>query len=286
MANGVDLSNNNGGNFPDATDFAFLKASEGASFDDRTFEGYVDECTRRGIPWGPYHFPHPDANTPQAEAAWFLRHAQRGPLGWALDVETRDGGRTSPLAIMGAGPLADWSERFRALVEPDLGPSWFYTFRSYADRLFPLIADDWRIWLASAVGTPRFPVYAGRAVAVEQYGQAGGFDLNFAHAELAGPPASPFTSRKDDEVIALITGDNDPKHVWYLSNYAGAKPLPGGTPAADALRAEIVAEVAHDIIQSGGIFARDASAEQDQGGGRLVGSKPLVRTQALIDALK
>lgn len=94
------------------------------------------------------------------------------------------------------------------------------------------------------------------------------------------------TPRKVDKVNALITGDNDPAHTWYLTDYVNASPLPGGTPANEALRTEIIAEVLHDVVQSGGIFARDPSSEQDQGNGRLVGSKPLIRTQALVDALK
>lgn len=282
---GTDLSNNNGGAFPDATEFAFLKAAEGKTFDDKTFEGYVEQCTQRGIPWGPYHFPHPDANTPEAEAAWFLRHAQRGPLGWALDIETRDGGKTSPLAIMGAQALADWSERFRELVEGELGRSWFYTFRSYAGFLFPRLSDEWTIWLATATGHPGIKTFAGREIAVEQYGQADGFDVNVAWIDLAATPIPP-SPRRDDKVIALIKGDNDPAGTWYLTDYVSIKALPGGDPASEALRTEILAEIAHDVIQSGGIFARDAAHEQDQGGGRLVGSEPLARTQALVDALK
>lgn len=195
MADGVDLSNNNGGAFPDAADFAFLKATEGANFDDKNFEGYVEECKRRNIPWGSYHFPHPDVNSPKAEADYFLARTQAGPLGWALDVETRtSGGKTiSPMAIMGAQALADWSEEFRSLVEPALGRSWFYTFRDYAKHLFPLISHDWLIWLATATNSPSFPQYEGRTVAIEQYGQDGGFDRNFAHLPITGDDEDMFT---------------------------------------------------------------------------------------------
>lgn len=202
---GIDVSNNNHGMLPSPSeyDFAFAKATEGAGFDDRNFEGYVLEFDREAKPWGPYHFVHADVNTPEAEADWFLKHAQRGPLGWALDVESRDQGRISPLAIMGASRLAAWCDTFRALVEPELGPSWFYCNKSYATALFPHLGTAWRIWLATLNGAPRNADWAGRTVDVEQFAINGGFDRNLERTDLqAGPPAQGDDDMNQLEAVA------------------------------------------------------------------------------------
>jgi hypothetical protein len=196
---GVDVSNNNGGSLPPAGEwtFAYAKASESTNFDDTRFEGYVAEFDRQGKPWGPYHFAHPDVNSADAEAAYFLAHAKRGALGWALDVETR---RTpvpkDPLAIMGAGRLATWCERFAQLVSPTLGQQVFYCNRSYATALYPHLSQGWRTWLATLDGYAHVPSYAGRTVDVEQYAIVG-VDRNIARNPYwtAAPPT------EDEDVI-------------------------------------------------------------------------------------
>jgi Glycosyl hydrolases family 25 len=173
---GVDVSNNNSVVDWHGVEFAFYKATEGATFIDATQSGFA--ATSRLLPHGPYHFAHPDANSADVEAAHFLAYAIPGTM-WALDCETRTG--KNPLAVMGAAALAAWCDRFFDLVAPHLGPGYHYTFRSYADQLWPRLTRPWRWWLATAVGKPSFPVYAGRTVDVEQWGQVAGVDQDFAY---------------------------------------------------------------------------------------------------------
>lgn len=176
--NGVDLSNNNGSVDWTGVEFAFYKATEGVSFVDRTQATWAGK-----VVGGPYHFAHPDQNSPDNAAAFFLANAIPGQV-WALDCETRKG--ADPLAIMGASSLAGWCDRFYQLVAPTLGPNGYhYTFRSYADHLWPILRAPWRWWLASASGRPGAVThYAGRVVDIEQWGIVNGVDRDIAYTPL------------------------------------------------------------------------------------------------------
>lgn len=207
---GIDVSNNNG-SLPPAGEwsFAWAKASEGTSFDDGKFEGFVAEFNRQGKAWGPYHFARPDSNTADAEAQQFLRCAQQGALGWALDVEARGTGpaHRDPLSIMGADRLAQWCERFAAIVTPRLGQQVLYCNRSYATALYPRVSGAWKTWLATLDGYAHVPAYAGRTIDIEQHAIIA-VDRNTARVPYwhATPPP------EDEDVIAptlLQLADND-----------------------------------------------------------------------------
>jgi hypothetical protein len=210
---GIDVSNNNDvHSLPPAGEwsFAYAKASEAANFDDAEFEGYVAEFDRQGKPWGPYHFAHPDANTADAEAAWFLGRAKRGALGWALDVETRGQGAAhrDPLAIMGADRLAQWCERFAQLVTPKLGQQVFYCNRSYATALYPRLSSAWKTWLATLDGYAHVPAYAGRTIDVEQHAIAG-VDRNTARAPYWTTAPTPEDEDMIPPTIAQLADNGD-----------------------------------------------------------------------------
>lgn len=60
--------------------FAFVKATEGTGFVDRTADCTMQGLTAAGIRKGVYHFARPDANSPEAEAKWFIANT-RGYIG-------------------------------------------------------------------------------------------------------------------------------------------------------------------------------------------------------------
>lgn len=215
---GIDVSNNNAGNLPDpGYEFLFVKVSEGVAFRDKFFAGYVSEAQRQGLHWGPYHFARPDLNSAEAEAEWFLQHATRGPLGWALDVESRrlfdaNGvpiGTVNPLAILGASRLAVWVERFRELVAPTLGPSWLYSNRDYASSLYPRVGSEWRTWLATLDGHPHVTTFEGRTIDIEQYAIVEKFDRNLARTTLIHPSAGEDDDMVPPAIVQLVDTNGD-----------------------------------------------------------------------------
>lgn len=244
---GIDVSNHNKGSFPTiGFEFMFVKASQGVTYRDPFFVGYVADGVRLGVHWGPYHFAEPDAHTPEEEAKWFLRHATPGPLGWALDIETRsvkhDNGEVetfNPLAIMGAAELAKWSERFRELVEPTMGPSWFYSNRDYAKSLYPRLRSDWRMWLATLEGHALAPTFAQRTIHVEQFGVVNTFDSK-------GVVVNTFDRNLAHAPLITDTGDDDmvPPVIFQLGDANGdlvVIPAGGGRPwTANASDASLI----------------------------------------------
>lgn len=72
MLKGIDISNHQGrANFsvPDWIDFCMIKATEGTYFVDAYCDGYVEQCKKKKILWGFYHFN--GNNNPEDEAQFF-----------------------------------------------------------------------------------------------------------------------------------------------------------------------------------------------------------------------
>jgi GH25 family lysozyme M1 (1,4-beta-N-acetylmuramidase) len=105
-------------------EFAFVKATEGRTFDDPRFSFNRRAAKAAGLKVGAYHFARPDNNTPEAEAHHFLRVARprRGELLPVLDWETDP-------------PTASWAVRFLETVEHAIGAApIFYTFPDFLRR--------------------------------------------------------------------------------------------------------------------------------------------------------
>jgi lysozyme len=105
-------------------EFAFLKATEGRTFDDERFGFNRRAAKAAGLVVGAYHFARPDNNSPEAEAQHFLRVARpkSGELLPALDWETNP-------------PTAAWASRFLRAVETAIGtPPILYTFPDFLRR--------------------------------------------------------------------------------------------------------------------------------------------------------
>ncbi|MBA3476415.1 MAG: glycoside hydrolase family 25 protein [Actinobacteria bacterium] len=102
-------------------EFAFLKATEGRTFDDERFAFNRAAATAAGLVVGGYHFARPDNNSAASEAAHFLRVCQvkPGELLPVLDWEH------SP-------PTAAWALEFLRTVEAAIGtPPIVYSFPDF-----------------------------------------------------------------------------------------------------------------------------------------------------------
>ena len=87
MLHGIDISNwDKGLEIPESVDFAIIKATGGTNFVDPYCEGFVQQCMRKGILWGFYHFAGDYRQIdPEAEAIHFHEHTQ-GYNGFGIPV--------------------------------------------------------------------------------------------------------------------------------------------------------------------------------------------------------
>ena len=86
MLKGIDISNHQGlANFaiPDGIDFCIVKATEGNYFVDAYCDKYVQDCIKRNILWGFYHFN--GVNNPEEEAQFFYDNC-KGYIGKGIPV--------------------------------------------------------------------------------------------------------------------------------------------------------------------------------------------------------
>jgi lysozyme len=170
--------------------FAFVKATEGVTFVDSSFERHVTQARRAGIPVGAYHFARPDTNIsdrdPIAEADHFLDVAEprEGDLLPVLDLETPG---------LPAGRMVAWAKAWLRHVGDRIGERpILYTFPSFwRDRMGNSRAlARYPLWLASyGPNDGRVhdvePVGGWKRLAVHQYtsvgrikGHNGDLDLN------------------------------------------------------------------------------------------------------------
>lgn len=146
----IDLSNNNPGdidfNAVKASGVAgvILKASEGTTFTDGTFAQRWQAAKDAGLLRGAYHFAHPDVNSPEAEAAFFLRVV--GPLQpddlLVLDIED------------GSGDFGQWAIRFFNAMRagtPAGNDLWIYSYLSFLEDHGLCIGAlaQYPLWLAA-----------------------------------------------------------------------------------------------------------------------------------------
>jgi lysozyme len=122
--------------------FAFAKATEGATFVDRTFAANRAGMGQAGLVLrGFYHFARPDRNTAAAEAANFLRTV--GPLGpgevAVLDIE------------VAPGPgIGDWAAEWLGLVHQATGRvPLIYSYQSYFYAIPTSRLTPYPLWVAA-----------------------------------------------------------------------------------------------------------------------------------------
>lgn len=87
MLHGIDISNwDRGLELPESIGFAIIKATGGLHFVDPYCEGFVQQCRRKGILFGFYHFAGDFRQVdPEGEAAFFCENTQ-GYNGYGIPV--------------------------------------------------------------------------------------------------------------------------------------------------------------------------------------------------------
>ncbi len=146
-------------------DFAFIKATEGATVKDELFARHRASMRAAGIPCGAYHFAHPGSAAAAQAASFCAAVGELGPsdLQPVLDLETGDGQPSARvvswvLAFLDAAE-ARLGTRFiiytggfwrRALGDPDctpLGQRRLWTARyGVAPPVLPRPWKAWSIW--------------------------------------------------------------------------------------------------------------------------------------------
>ena len=122
--------------------FAFAKATEGATFVDRTFAANRAAMGQAGLVLrGFYHFARPDRNTAAAEAANFLRTV--GPLGpgevAVLDIEVTPG-----------PAIGDWAAEWLSRVHQATGRvPMIYSYQSYLYEIPTSRLTGYPLWVAA-----------------------------------------------------------------------------------------------------------------------------------------
>ncbi|MDE2101837.1 MAG: glycoside hydrolase family 25 protein [Patescibacteria group bacterium] len=123
--------------------FVFLKATEGTGFIDPYFAADWEAVKAAGLVRGAYHFAHPETNTPEAEAAFFLKAIPSLEPGDVLILD---------IEVESAGNFHDWASRWLALVHAESGiRPWLYSYASWLTG-HGLAAPDlagYPLWLAA-----------------------------------------------------------------------------------------------------------------------------------------
>lgn len=126
---------------------AFVKASEGVSFDDPMFRAHRESARRAGIHVGAYHFARPDHNRAVDEARHFARIVGKlrvGELKPVLDFET-------PAHQLTPSRMEQWARDFNHEVKRLLGVvPLFYSYPAFISgmgRMSKPIGSG--LWLAS-----------------------------------------------------------------------------------------------------------------------------------------
>jgi lysozyme len=129
--------------------FAWVKASEGKTFDDERFAQNRQAAKAAGIRLGAYHYARPDNNSPREEAEHFLHVAKpvAGELLPALDYEEPKARALAP------STLVRWADEWLEIVEAAIGARpIFYSFPSYISSEMGgggLALGENLLWLAS-----------------------------------------------------------------------------------------------------------------------------------------
>src|SRR5215831_11151376 len=151
MLDGVDVSHHNGSISWSrvrgaGVTFAFVKATEGATFVDPRCAANLAGCRTAGIAPGAYHFYHHDVD-PAAQAAHFLQtigQPETGDLPPALDIEAPGDGAGSIRYPTAEVEMTGNSNAFASIcplwiasytVSPKIPGGWTeYTVWQYTDR--------------------------------------------------------------------------------------------------------------------------------------------------------
>jgi GH25 family lysozyme M1 (1,4-beta-N-acetylmuramidase) len=191
MSELIDLSSNNPPPYDlgavarsDVTDVV-LKLTEGTNYVNPDFHPAWEDAKAAGLGRAAYHFARPGANSPQAEAAWFLRALPPLEPGDNVALDLEDG----------AGDLSGWALAWLRTVEQAKGfRPWCYSYLFFIkEHLFDPALAAYPLWLA-AYGAVQPPTPAPwTQTTLWQYTQTGtcpgingNVDRSFTALEAAG----------------------------------------------------------------------------------------------------
>lgn len=104
MLHGIDISNwQKGFNIPEGVDFCIVKATEGTTFVDKYCDGFIQQCKRKGILYGFYHFM--TSANPESQAAFFAEKTS----GYSLEG--------IPVIDIESERINDWGEYGQRFVD-------------------------------------------------------------------------------------------------------------------------------------------------------------------------
>ncbi len=145
--------------YSDGYRFAFVKATEGTSYVDSEFQDNMRNASAAGLYVGPYHFAHPDDNSAEDEARFFLSkiepYMREGYMVPVLDLE--DG------SSLGKTALSQWVNTFMWLIYNETGVRGIvYTNANYANDYLDSSVTQWPLWIAHYdVSSPDTGVWFG-----------------------------------------------------------------------------------------------------------------------------
>ena len=230
MLHGIDISNwQKGITVPESLGFCVCKATEGLTFVDRCCDGFVQQCRRKGIPFGFYHFM--TSADPEQQALFFHRNTE----GYSLEG--------IPVLDVESDRIEDWGSHAQGFVDKYHACTGVYpVIYASASALgrfagYPLV-DDCGLWVAGypdgkvrGLGdVPEFPydVSPWKFAAIWQYtsnGRVGGWnepvDLDVAFMDQTAWHlyANPNDVPPDATAPMPVPGDPDESsRKWHFEN--------------------------------------------------------------------
>jgi len=162
---GIDVSHHQGDiNWTlvanDGKTFAFVKATEGYTYDDPKFQTYMNEGTNAGVVMGAYHFARPDNNSATNEANHFVSVAHNyigaGFLPPVLDLEDPNS-NTHLDQLFTPTQLTNWVQTWMSRVEALTGVKpIIYLNSNYANFLQSSL-NNYPLWIAKPGTSPTSP---------------------------------------------------------------------------------------------------------------------------------
>jgi len=167
---GIDVSHHQGSInwtavYADGKTFAFVKATEGVTYNDPRFVANMTNGTHAGVLMGAYHFARPDNNSAQAEARHFLQVAGpyigNGYLPPVLDLEDPNE-NTDLQQLFSSDELSQWVQTWLQIVEDSTGVTpIIYTNGRYT-RYLNSSLNRYPLWIAEPDGNLDPPDNLGR----------------------------------------------------------------------------------------------------------------------------
>lgn len=127
----------------------YIKATEGVSITDPKLASHVQSAIDAKIPFGLYHFAHPNLNSGADEANHFLSVAKQYACNFipVLDIEVPTSGMTQ-------AHLNSWMQWWDKIITEHFPTYMIYSDRGYFDQYDFSKYTNHPLWIAAYQGTP------------------------------------------------------------------------------------------------------------------------------------